>query len=204
MSYDSKSLTDGIIKEAKDKAESIIKEANIEKTKILEGARIDSEKKKDEMQRSLDLRLSSLRQREESAKKSQDRLKEMKSLDASYSAVMKSVYDEISSMAKNGKLRPYLISWIAEAAIGLDKDDAIVSFCKDAKGDDSMLKEAEELIKERSGRSVSLSLDERFADEIGVVLYSLDRKISYNNLLSTRIRRREREIRQIVQEENAR
>ena len=107
-------------------------------------------------------------------------------------------------MAKNGKLKDSLIGWIAEAAIGLDRKNAVVSYSLLCPVDDGMLRAAEALVKERTGASLSLSLDENKTSELGVIVSSTDGKISYNNLLSSRIRRYMKDIRKIIQEENAR
>ena len=90
------------------------------------------------------------------------------------------------------------------AAIGFDKSSAVVSSSVLYPVDDSMLRDAERLVKAKTGASLSLSHDERKTNELGVIVSSIDGKISYNNLLSTRIRRLMKEIRKIVQEENAR
>ena len=164
----------------------------------------EAESKVASEKRATDLRLSSIKLKQESAKRSIDRLTELKKMDYSYSIVMDKVELAFSEMAKNGKLKDSLIGWIAEAAIGLDRKNAVVSYSLLCPVDDGMLRAAEALVKERTGASLSLSLDENKTSELGVIVSSTDGKISYNNLLSTRIRRYMKDIRKIVQEENAR
>lgn len=94
--------------------------------------------------------------------------------------------------------------WIAEAAIGLGKKEAKVAYSSLYPVGEEELKRAQELVKEATGSDVTLTLDSLHIDGIGVVLTSLDGKVSYNNQLDTRLRRYQRDIRKIIQEENAR
>lgn len=204
MSSDSNALIDGIISEARKKAEKIIDDAAREAGRIMEDAHEEAERKKEAEKRAADVRLGAIRLKEESAKRSIDRLTELKMMDYSYSVVMERVGKEFEILAKEGKLRDSIVSWIAEAAIGLDKSSAVVSSSVLYPVDDSMLRDAERIVKAKTGASLSLSHDERKTNELGVIVSSIDGKISYNNLLSTRIRRLMKEIRKIVQEENAR
>ena len=204
MSSDSNALIDGIISEARKKADKILDDAAKEERRIMSEAHEEAEKKMEAEKRAADVRLGAIRLKEESAKRSIDRLTELKKMDYSYSVVMERVESEFKTLAKEGKLRESIVSWIAEAAIGLDKSSALVSSSLQYPVDDGMLRDAERLVFERTGAHLSLSLDERKANELGVIVSSTDGKISYNNLLSTRIRRYMKEIRKIVQEENAR
>ena len=67
-----------------------------------------------------------------------------------------------------------------------------------------MLRAAEHLVKKETGADVQLSIDPERLSGAGVVLSSMDGKVSYNNQLDVRMRRYSRDIRRIVQEENAR
>lgn len=204
MSNDSNALVDGIISEARKRADKILLDAKGEAEKIRQQAKEEAEKKKDVEKRAYDIRLNAIKLKEESAKRSIDRLTDLKMMDYSYSIVMSRVDEAFQKMAKDGTLKESLISWIAEAAIGLDRSSALVSSSILSPVDDEMLRKAEALVKEKTGSSLSLSHDEKKTSEIGVIVSSIDGKVSYNNLLSTRIRRYMKDIRKIVQEENAR
>ena len=204
MSNESNTLVEGIINEAQKRADTIIAEAKAESDRILAEAREEAEKKKKAERRATELTLSTIRLKEESAKRSVDRLYELKRMDMSYSLVMGKVNAAFSSMAGSGELRQALIRWIAEASLGLDMKNAVVSFSHLAPVDEEMLREAEKLVLASTGSTLSLTLDDKRCSEIGVVVSSTDGKVSYNNLLSTRIRRYMKDIRKIIQEENAR
>ena len=190
MSNESNTLVEGIINEAQKRADTIIAEAKAESDRILAEAREEAEKKKKAERRATELTLSTIRLKEESAKRSVD--------------VMGKVNAAFSSMAGSGELRQALIRWIAEASLGLDMKNAVVSFSHLAPVDEEMLREAEKLVLASTGSTLSLTLDDKRCSEIGVVVSSTDGKVSYNNLLSTRIRRYMKDIRKIIQEENAR
>ncbi len=200
----SNALIDGIILEAEEKAKKMILEAEEECRSIKEGMEDEIEKSISAEERITALRLRQIELKEESAKKSIDRISELKKLDHSYNLVMKKVDERIRSMVSDGSISRYLVLLIAEAAIGLEKKSATVSFSKMAPVNDFMLREAERMVKETSGREINLTLDENYISEIGVVLTSSLKKVSYNNTLDTRIRRYSREIKKIIQDENAR
>lgn len=200
----SNALIDGIILEAEEKAKKMILEAEEECRSIKEGMEDEIEKSISAEERITALRLRQIELKEESAKKSIDRISELKMLDHSYNLVMKKVDERIRSMVSDGSISRYLVLLIAEAAIGLEKKSATVSFSKMAPVNDFMLREAERMVKETSGREINLTLDENYISEIGVVLTSSLKKVSYNNTLDTRIRRYSREIKKIIQDENAR
>lgn len=200
----SNALIDGIILEAEEKAKKMILEAEEECRSIKEGMEDEIEKSISAEERITALRLRQIELKEESAKKSIDRISELKKLDYSYNLVMKKVDERIRSMVSDGSISRYLVLLIAEAAIGLEKKSATVSFSKMAPVNDFMLREAERMVKETSGREINLTLDENYISEIGVVLTSSLKKVSYNNTLDTRIRRYSREIKKIIQDENAR
>ena len=154
--------------------------------------------------KSYSVRLEQIQAREESARRSIDRLAELRSLDSAYTSVMAEVDKRLKDLLSDPSFSKTLVSWIAEAAIGLDRKEAKVSFSEKTPVTEEMLREAEALVKKETGASLSLSLDSERLSGAGVVVSSLDGKVSYNNQLEVRMRRYSRDIRRIVQEENAR
>ncbi len=197
-------LVSGILDDARKKADSIIAEARKEAEEIARDAKEEARTKVETEERNISLRLTQLQLKEESARRSVDRLSEIRKLDSAFSAVMDEVGKRIDALASDGGLRDYLVSWIAEAAIGLDRKKAKVAFSQKAPVDRQMLDDAQALVRKITGADVFLSLDEKRVGEIGVIVSSEDSKVSYNNLLSTRIRRYGKDIKKIIQEENAR
>ena len=197
-------LIRGIIQEAEEKAAAIESAASREAEDILSDARERAEKEARMEKRSYSVRLEQIEAREESARRSIDRLSELRSLDSAYREVMDEVNRRLSAALSSPSFESVMIGWIAEAAIGLDRKEAKVAFSEKTPVTDGMLRRAESLVKEETGAELSLSLDPQRLTGPGVVLSSLDGKVSYNNQLDVRMRRYSRDIRRIVQEENAR
>ncbi len=194
-------LFQGILSDAEEKSRAIIGEANDEAAKILEDAKNSAEKARETEQRSTNIRLEALRLKEESARRNVDRLASLRSLNAGYDAVMERVNEKLKDKLADRKwTHDVLVEWIAEAAAGLGLESAVVSSSVKSPADDDILREAEAMLKEKAGVKISLSQSSMMCPEFGIVLSSPDGKISYDNRLSTRMRRREREIRTCVQE----
>lgn len=196
-------LINGILEDASQKAKDIVRKAEEECKKIIDEANEKAVKEAELEKRSYSVRLERIEQREESARKNIDRLSELKSLDSAYNLVMKEAEKRLADIVSSADFSRILISWIAEAAIGLDRKEAKVSFSEKAPVDEGMLREAEKLVKKETGADVSLSLDSSRVSSPGVILTSIDGKVSYNNQLDVRMRRYSRDIRRIIQEENA-
>ena len=204
MTSEENPLIRGILDDARKKADEIISSADAEASSIVKEAELRAEKEKSSAEKSYALRLEQIKLREESARRNIDRLSELRNMDASFKKVRDEVDARIENLAKEGKLSSHLISWIVEAVIGLDRKSAVVSFSPRAVVTKEMLDEASTIVKRMTGSSVTLSLDDKMIGEIGVVVTSLDGKVSYENVVSVRIRRYLKEIRKIIQEENAR
>ena len=197
-------LIQGILQEARAKADEIEKKAGIEAESIISEARERAERDAGLERKSYSVRLEQIQAREESARRSIDRLAELRSLDSAYTEVMEEVDRRLKVVVSNPSFSSILVSWIAEAAIGLDRKEAKVSFSEKAPVTEEMLREAEAIVRKDTGATLSLSLDTERLSGVGVVVSSLDGKVSYNNQLEVRMRRYSRDIRRIVQEENAR
>lgn len=194
-------IYEGILSQAREAAEKTVAQARKEAEEIVSQARMKAEKAKSDEQKNLSMRLDSLRQREESAERSLERLQELKNNDAAYEAVMSAVERKFESFFSSGQSRPVLVAWIAEAAYGLGQHQAKVITSVRQKIDQKMLSEAQDLVREKTGFSVSLSLDEEnHILDWGVQLASMDNKIYYNNQLEVRIKRLSKDIKKIIQD----
>ncbi len=193
-------LLDGIVSESQKKADAYTRDA------VAQVARIEADAK-ERAQQQVSLadgehqdRMRQVRFRLDAALASAKRKAQLKRIDQSYRMVMDRVSSKIREEAKSKDFSTYLTWWIAEAAIGLDLKEAKVAFSPLAPVDEPMLREAELLVKKACGSNVHLVLDDRYVREIGVVLSSMDGKISFNNQVDVRLRRLDREIRTMVQE----
>ena len=204
MKAEDNPLIRGILDEARAKADEIEKASEKEAEAIISEARERAEREASLEKRSYSVRLEQIQAREESARRSIDRLAELKGLDSAYKEVMEEVDRRLQKKITEPSFSSVLVSWIAEAAIGLDRKEAKVSFSEKTPVTQDMLRRSEELVKKETGADVHLDLDTERLSGAGVVLSSMDGKVSYNNQLDVRMRRYSRDIRRIVQEENAR
>ena len=140
-------LINGILEDASQKAKDIVRKAEEECKKIIDEANEKAVKEAELEKRSYSVRLDRIELREESARKNIDRLSELKSLDSAYNLVMKEAEKRLADIVSSADFSRILISWIAEAAIGLDRKEAKVSFSEKAPVDEGMLREAEKLVK---------------------------------------------------------
>ena len=204
MNNNSNPLLKQILDEATQKASEIIKSAEDKALSIEKDSQENIEKAIEAEKRSIALRLDSIEMCEVSAKRNIDRLAELKAMDSAYKEVLANVNAYFEKAASTPEFKSVLTNWIAEAAIGLDKTSAKVAFSTKSPVDEKMLRDAEKLVFDATGAKVDLSLDSQRCHGIGVVLSSLDGQISFDNELDVRLRRYQKDIRKIVQEENAR
>jgi V/A-type H+-transporting ATPase subunit E len=194
-------LLDGIVDEARKKADALLAQSKTQCDSIMEDAKKKAEQKVEDEHRDHELKLKQVQFRLDAGMASAKRRAALKRIDDNYKTVMDAVDDEFVTFAKSPAFRPYLEQWIAEAAIGLDLKEAKVAFSPLCAVDQPMLREAEALVKKATGSTVTLTLDEKPIRQIGVVLSSLDDKVSYNNQVDIRLRRYDRDIRTMVQEQ---
>ena len=200
MSENNNLLLDGIIADANSKAALIIKQAQESADKLIKEAHFKADHDSESEKVLLELKRKQLELKKEGDKNNIDRVYSLKLLDTSYEAVLKLVEKEWSSTVTSPTFSAVLVNWIAEAAIGLNLPQAKVAFSPKSPVTKQMLKEAEAIVLKVTNSSVSLQLDDTNTTEGGVVVSSLDSKISYNNLISVRTRRFQREIKKIVQD----
>lgn len=193
-------LLDGIVAESQGKADAILKDAQAQVERIEADAKKRAEEQVEVSERDHQSRMRQVQFRLDAALASAKRKAQLKRIDESYQMVMDRVVSRFRTFAQSKAFRPYLAQWIAEAAIGLDLKEAKVAFCPLAPVDEAMLKDAEALVKQVTGSTVHLVLDSRSVREIGVVLSSMDDKVSFNNQVDVRLRRYDRDIRTMVQE----
>lgn len=193
-------IFEGILSDARLKSEKVIEKAHKEAGDILKEAEDKAEKTREEERKNTKMRLDALSLKEESAVRSLERLRELKNNDAAYNAVQKEVDAYFDSYFLKDESRSTLIAWIAEAAYGLGYRQAKVAYSPKEKVDESMLRQAEKLLMEKTGFQVTLQLDDAPVSGWGVQLSSLDGKVYFNNQLDVRLRRMAKDIKKIIQE----
>lgn len=113
------------------------------------------------------------------------------------------VRKELELLIQHPRYRSVLGGWIVEAMIGLDTEVAQVNASERERGliDQKLLKEAEEKVKNRTGRSVRLRLSAQppLRDQ-GIVVEAVDGRTAFNNQVDARIKRNQQKIRKLIYE----
>lgn len=117
--------------------------------------------------------------------------------------VIERVRSRLAQMIGGPEYREALIGWLVEAAIGLSLPEASVnaSPAELALIDERLLAEVQERVLELTARKVRLFKSD--ADPLvgqGVVLVGREGRLAFNNQVSTRLLRRQTEIRKIIHE----
>ena len=189
-------LLDGILKEAALNAKQLVEDAQKQAAEILERAHVRAEEEVAAQRRATDAKVKQIQLRLATNKASAKRKAALRQVDDSYQRVMDAVLVALDCET----LKPHLAYWIAEAAIGLDRSEANVSFSRLCPVTEDDLKKAEELILQATGAKIRLHLEEKFIQGLGVVLSAPDGSTSFNNQVDIRLRRFERLIRSMIQE----
>ncbi len=189
-------LLDGIIRQADENAKKTEEDARLQVKKILAEAHVRAEEEILVEQKAFQQKLKQIELRLQANMASVKRKASLRQIDESYLSVMRRIREKMDCKT----IKPYLSSWIAEAALGLDLKEAKVSSSSACPVTEKNLKEAAQLVKKHTGSEVILSLDPRSIRNLGVVLSSLDDKVSFNNQVEIRLRRFDRVIRTMIQE----
>ncbi|MBN2860062.1 MAG: hypothetical protein JXK93_07360 [Sphaerochaetaceae bacterium] len=97
--------------------------------------------------------------------------------------------------------RRAVVSWIAEGIIALDRDEVLLTHGAAETVDETMIQQAVDLAQTITGHKVSLTVNERKESSQGVILWSADEKIAYNNLVKTRLERSRSEFENLLEGE---
>ncbi len=101
--------------------------------------------------------------------------------------VIEETAKEMAALVGTKEYRSVLVEWIAEGAVGLDREEARVNCSFKEKIDEEMLREAEALVKKSVGKEVKLQFGGAVLTGQGVEVASLDGKVAYNNQVATRL-----------------
>ena len=197
-------LIKGIEKDAREEAQRIVAEAfkqaevrrqavQVQVAAILEQARNKAQAQMDTITRlnrsniTVETRRIRLKQREEIIKH-----------------MIQKVEDKLSELIEQAQYAQVLVNWIVEAAIGLNVDEAVVNVSKQEKQviNQEILNKAAKKLQSLIHKKVKLSLDNQAPLVAqGVVLYTKDKKMAFNNQVPTRLLRYQSEVRKLIFDE---
>ena len=190
-------LISGIEKDAEKKAEEILTEARKQAEEKLRFAKQKVKSILDEAEERAEKQAESIKKRVLGGMSLEAKRRAMKLQDRALQEVIARAREKLENLVKKPEYRNILREWIVEAAVGLGVESAVIntSIAERKLMDSKLLRAAENRAKKITGRSVSLSLsdDPPLAGQ-GVVLSSIDGKTAFNNQVSTRLLRKQRDI----------
>ncbi len=189
----------GIIQAAQAEAATVLERAERDAQAVADSyakkiADLDAQEK-----RNTEKRLEQIKRQEESAIRNSERKYHVTQSERLRHLVLERTAERMAALIPHKSYRKVLIGWIAEAAIGLDRSEAKVACSFKEKVDDSMLREAEALIKKAIGKEVALQFAGATLTGQGIEVSSLDGKIAYNNQVATRMIRHDRDLKELME-----
>lgn len=199
----------------KDKAaliSGIETEARAEEQQIIEEARKKADEKRKYAEKKIESMLNDARKEaQEKAEKVKSKIlsslkleikrRSMHAQDTVMQNILDKVEKRLSVMITDASYRSVLISWVTEAAIGLDAESAFINASERERMliDDNLLSEAMKAIHTQSGKKIVLKLsDGQPLKSQGIVLTAADGRTAFNNQVKTRMLRNQRKIRSLI------
>ena len=196
---DDNKLLDGIIEQAQIDAAAIIEKAEhsvLEKSKTSDSSlsriRQETDKKIAEKIEEIENQMESAINSE----KRRQRLKEREILNTDVKALF---MDKIKKMIGSAEYEEFLAKAIAEGAIAVNDDEAIVSCSFKEELNESILDRASEIITQHTGKKIKLTLSEKPPHtHQGIIVESVNGRIAYNNQIVSRLRRFDEDIKGVI------
>ncbi len=190
-------LISGIEKDAKKRAEEIINEARKRAEEKLRFAKQKVKSILDEAEARTKEQSEFVRKRVLGGMSLEAKRRSMKLRDNALQAVIARARKKLGGLVQKSGYKNVLRDWIVEAAVGLGADSAVIQTSEAEKKliDSKLIHAAENEVKKITGRPVSLSLKDGppLAGQ-GVQLSSSDGKTAFNNQVSTRLLRKQRDV----------
>lgn len=194
-------LISGIEKDAKQEAERIIKEAEKRAAELNMYTKKQVDAIVKEAEEKARAQLEAITKKVLSGVDIEVKRKSLYMKEKIFGEVLGRVKEEFRKLIKKPEYQEVLLGWVVEAAVGLGAEEAEVSVSKDEMGlvDAQLLKKAEKQVKKISGKNIKLKLsDGSSGTQQGIVLTAADGRTAFNNQVSTRLLRKQREIRYII------
>ncbi len=189
-------LLNGILEQAEQHAQQKIADAKKQAERIQEEARVRIEREVETLRKEQEQKLKTIELKKQANIASAKRKASLRQIDESYQQVLK----RVSSLLDAKKVEQHLPMWIAEAAIGLDLSEAKVAYSRQCPVREEHLKKAKCLVEQATGAKITLHLDPKPIQGLGVIVSSMDDTVSFNNQVAFRLRRFDRVVRTMIQE----
>ncbi len=190
--------------------QSIIEQSKKDAEKILEKAEQTAEERRSSFSSNLTRiqnetdskiadRLEELKKRSDSAVISEIRRQRLKKREFVNAEIRQIFLKKIQEMIGTPEYDLFLAKLIAEGALAVDDDIAVVNCSFREKITDSILSNASEIIKKNTGKEIELILAKSPPlTGQGIVVESENGRIAYNNQIETRLRRFDEDIKGVI------
>ncbi len=189
-------LLSGILEQAEQTAQKKLEDAQRQATRIADETQLKIDREIDSLQKDYEQKLKNIELKKQANLASVKRKANLRQIDESYQQVL----GRVIALLDAKKVAKHLSTWIAEAAIGLDLKEAKVAFSRQCPVTEEQLKEATSLVQEATGAKITLHLDPKPVQALGVIVSSMDDTVSFNNQVEIRLRRFDRVVRSMIQE----
>ncbi len=194
-------LIEGIAQDAEAEGRRLVQEAEKAGAERREATGRQAEGILEEARRKAAEQAESLRRQAASTAKMQAKRIGLRVREQAARQVLERARARLEELAGTPEYRETLLGWIVEAAVGLGLPEATVNASARELPllDERLLAEAQRRVRELAGRTVSLTKaeGEPLAGQ-GVVLVGRGGRLAYNNQVSTRLLRRQTEVRKMI------
>jgi vacuolar-type H+-ATPase subunit E/Vma4 len=194
-------LIEGIAQDAEAEGRRLVQEAEKAGAERREATGRQAEGILEEARRKAAEQAESLRRQAASTAKMQAKRIGLRVREQAARQVLERARARLEELAGAPEYREILLGWIVEAAVGLGLTEATVNASARELPllDERLLAEAQRRVRELAGRTVSLAKaeGEPLAGQ-GVVLVGRAGRLAYNNQVSTRLLRRQTEVRKMI------
>jgi vacuolar-type H+-ATPase subunit E/Vma4 len=194
-------LIEGIAQDAEAEGRRLVEEAEKAGAERREATGRQAEGILEEARRKAAEQAESLRRQAASTAKMQAKRIGLRVREQAARQVLERARARLEELAGTPEYRETLLGWIVEAAVGLGLPEATVNASARELPllDERLLAEAQRRVRELTGRTVSLTKaeGEPLAGQ-GVVLVGRGGRLAYNNQVSTRLLRRQTEVRKMI------
>ncbi|MGH0054392.1 MAG: ATPase [Sphaerochaetaceae bacterium] len=186
----------GILEQAEKTAQKKIEDAKNQAARITDEAQSKIDKEITSLRKEFEQKIKSVELKRQANIATAKRKANLRQIDENYLQVLR----RVNTLLDSNKVAQHLPMWIAEAAIGLDLKEAKVSYSRQCPVDEKHLAQAMFLVERATGAKVTLHLDPKPVQALGVIVSSMDDTVSFNNQVEIRLRRFDRVVRSMIQE----
>jgi vacuolar-type H+-ATPase subunit E/Vma4 len=191
----------GIEADARSEEERLVKEAETQAAEKIKYARKKADSLLDEARDKATAQGERIKQKAISEAEREIKRRALRMRDTLMQDVVARTREKLNAMIGDPDYRTILANWITEAAIGLGADAARISASARELPliDESLLADVRQRVSDRTGKPTFLTVsDAGPLESQGIVLTTMDGRMAFNNQVTTRISRKQREIQMLI------